>query len=69
MVEKDQNRHLFFQGLYKREEEKKKSKNKKSARTKRIDAFIEARNQVSAYKELTDDDRAAPNDKMVIHRI
>ena len=31
MVEKDQNRHLFFQGLYKREEEKKKHKSKKAS--------------------------------------
>lgn len=29
MVEEDQNRHLFFQGLYKREQQKKKQQNNK----------------------------------------
>ena len=33
MVEKDRNRHLFFQDLYRREHEKKKARSKKKAKT------------------------------------
>ena len=36
MVEKDRNRHLFFQDLYKREQQKKKARNKKKAKSEAI---------------------------------